>query len=206
MIKRIISLCLVIIVIGLGYMQKNVLLELINEGGTLSILISMLFVAICVFFPILPFTVLAGIIGAVFGVGQGMLISLTGAMAGTMGFFFLSRYGFRDFAEKKLMKYPKVVEYEQLLERNSFIAILACRLIPVIPAPVVNSICGLSRVNWVTFFIASTIGKIPNVLVVSFAGASFNSNKIFSLGLYGIYVLIVFTIALIIFYRRTSKG
>jgi uncharacterized membrane protein YdjX (TVP38/TMEM64 family) len=205
MLKRILSIGIILAIIGIGYSQKDVLLHLINEGGSLSIFISILFVAICVFFPILPFPVLAGTIGAVFGTTQGLFISLTGAMAGTTGFFLLSRYGFRDFAQQKLMKYPKVLDYEGFLNRNSFIAILTSRLIPVIPAPVVNIICGLSKVNWFIFFSASIIGKIPNVLLLSYAGASFSSNKIFSFGLYGIYILIVFLLGFFIVYRRISK-
>jgi len=205
MVKRILSLGILLIIIAIGYSQKDTLLHLINEGGSLSILISMLFVAICVFFPILPFPVLAGTIGAVFGTTQGLFISLTGAMIGTIGFFFLSRYGFRDFAQQKLMKYPKFQDYEGFLDRNSFIAILMSRLIPVIPAPVVNIICGLSKVNWLIFFSASIIGKIPNVLILSYAGASFSSNKLFSFGLYGLYLLIVFLVGFFIVYRKISR-
>ncbi len=205
MYKRILSLSLVLMVIAVGFLQKDELLTLIKEGGILSIFISILFVAICVFFPVIPFPVLAGVIGSVFGTTQGVFVSLTGAMAGTMGFFFLCRYGFRDYAQSKLMNYPKVQEYEEFLNRNSFVGILTCRLIPIIPAPVVNIICGLSKVNWLTFFTSSTIGKTPNILILSYAGASFSSNKIFSFGLYGGYILIIFIINFIIIYRKMTK-
>jgi uncharacterized membrane protein YdjX (TVP38/TMEM64 family) len=205
MVKRILSISLLLIVIAIGFFQKDELLILIKGGGILSIFISMLFVAICVFFPVIPFPVLAGVIGGVFGTTQGVIVSLTGAMAGTMGFFFLSRYGFRDYAQSKLMNYPKVQDYENFLNRNSFVAILTCRLVPIIPAPVVNIICGLSNVNWLIFFTASTIGKIPNILILSYAGASYSSNKLFSFGLYGGYILILILINFVIMYRKMAK-
>jgi uncharacterized membrane protein YdjX (TVP38/TMEM64 family) len=205
MVKRILSISLLLIVIAIGFFQKDELLTLIKGGGILSIFISMLFVAICVFFPVIPFPVLAGVIGGVFGTTQGVIVSLTGAMAGTMGFFFLSRYGFRDYAQSKLMNYPKVQDYENFLNRNSFVAILTCRLVPIIPAPVVNIICGLSNVNWLIFFTASTIGKIPNILILSYAGASYSSNKLFSFGLYGGYILILILINFVIMYRKMAK-
>ncbi|WP_045515648.1 TVP38/TMEM64 family protein [Neobacillus niacini] len=205
MVKRILSISLLITIIGIGFFQKDELLSLIKAGGILSICMSMLFVAICVFFPVIPFPVLAGVIGGVSGTTQGVIVSLTGAMAGTMGFFFLCRYGFRDYAQSKLMNYSKVQEYEEFLYRNSFMAILTCRLIPIIPAPVVNIICGLSKVKWFTFFTASTIGKIPNILILSYAGASFSSNKLFSFGLYGGYILIIFIINFVIMYRKMAK-
>jgi uncharacterized membrane protein YdjX (TVP38/TMEM64 family) len=205
MVKRVLSISLLLIVIAIGFYQKDELLTLIKGGGILSIFISMLFVAICVFFPVIPFPVLAGVIGGVFGTTQGVMVSLTGAMAGTMGFFFLSRYGFRDYAQSKLMNYPKVQDYENFLNRNSFVAILTCRLVPIIPAPVVNIICGLSNVNWLIFFTASTIGKIPNILILSYAGASYSSNKLFSFGLYGGYILILILINFVIMYRKMAK-
>lgn len=205
MVKRIVSIAILVVIIAAGYFQKDELMVLIKSGGELSIFISMLLVAICVFFPVIPFPVLAGVIGGVFGTTQGVFISLTGAMVGTMGFFFLSRYGFRDYAQEKLLKYPKVQEYEAFLNRNSFVAILTCRLIPIIPAPVVNILCGLSKVNWLIFFIASTIGKVPNILILSYAGASFSSNKLLSIGLYVGYILIIFLINFVIVYRKMSK-
>jgi uncharacterized membrane protein YdjX (TVP38/TMEM64 family) len=205
MVKRVLSISLLLIVIAIGFFQKDELLTLIKGGGILSIFISMLFVALCVFFPVIPFPVLAGVIGGVFGTTQGVIVSLTGAMAGTMGFFFLSRYGFRDYAQSKLMNYPKVQDYENFLNRNSFVAILTCRLVPIIPAPVVNIICGLSNVNWLIFFTASTIGKIPNILILSYAGASYSSNKLFSFGLYGGYILILILINFVIMYRKMAK-
>ncbi|WML27049.1 TVP38/TMEM64 family protein [Neobacillus sp. OS1-33] len=206
MFKRILSIGILLIIIAIGLLQKDELLFLVNQGGAFSIMISMLFVSICVFFPVIPFPVLAGMIGAVFGTTQGMLVSLTGAMAGTMVFFFISRYGFRDFAQEKLMKYPKVQEYDEFLNRNSFLAILTCRLIPVIPAPVVNIICGLSQVKWLPFFTASLIGKIPNILLLSYAGASFSNNKLYAFSLYGIYVLIIFVINFVFIYRKQAKN
>jgi uncharacterized membrane protein YdjX (TVP38/TMEM64 family) len=205
MVKKLIAILTFAAIVAIGLFQKNELLYLVKEGGFISILISILAVAICVFFPVIPFPILAGTFGAVFGVIQGVFISLSGAMAGTMCFFFLSRYGFRDFAQSKLMNYPKVQEYEQFLNRNSFMAVLACRLIPVIPAPVVNMVCGLSRVQPSIFFAASTIGKIPNILLLSFAGDLFTTKKLYSFGLYGAYLLILVIANFVVIYRRISK-
>lgn len=205
MFKRILTLCILLIIIAVGFFQKNELLHLVNQGGSLSIIISIMLVAICVFFPIIPFPILAGMIGGVFGATQGVFISLAGAMVGTMGFFILSRYGFRDLAEEKLMHYPKVREYEEFLNRNSFAAILTCRLIPIIPAPVVNIICGLSRVKWLTFFMASTLGKIPNILILSYAGSIFGTNKLYSFGIYVCYLFIIFLIYYVMIYRRKAQ-
>lgn len=35
------------------------------------------------------------------------------------------------------------------------------------------------------------IGKIPNIVVVTIAGANFTSNKLLSISIYGTYILII---------------
>lgn len=205
MIKKIISLAVAAGILLLGITQKDQLLTLINEGGTYSIFVSMLMVAICVFVPIVPFPVLAGLIGGIFGTPQGAVITLGGSMIGTILFFFIARYGFKEWAQTKLEQYPQVKEYEEKLNKNAFVAILLVRLIPIVPSPVVNIVCGLSKVNGLVFFIASAIGKMPNILLLSFAGASFSENKWFSFGLYGAYVLIIMIVNYIIMYRKMNK-
>ncbi len=205
MIKKIISVLILISIITAGFLEKGLLVQTIKQGDIYAVLFSMILVAITVFFPIVPFTVLGGLIGALFGAVKGGLISYTGAMAGTILFFFICRYGFKDWAQNKIAKYPKVLRYQEFLNRRSFLAILIARLIPVIPAPVFNAACGLSKVNWKVFFFSSAIGKIPNILVLSLAGANVENNKWFSLSLYGSYMLIIFIITSIILYLKMPK-
>jgi uncharacterized membrane protein YdjX (TVP38/TMEM64 family) len=204
-LKKIVSILAVVSIILLGVTQKDILIELVKQGGPYAILISMLMVAICVFFPVVPFTVLGAMIGALFGATKGLMISYTGAMIGTLLFFLISRYGFKDWAQTRLQKYPKVMEYQELLNRNSFFAILVARLIPVLPAPIFNSACGLSKVDWKIFFFASAIGKIPNIFIVSFAGANVTHNRWFSISLYGFYLLIISLAAYFIVLKRIPK-
>jgi uncharacterized membrane protein YdjX (TVP38/TMEM64 family) len=179
---------------------------MVNEGGAYSILISMVLVAICVFVPIVPFPVLAGLIGGIFGTPQGVIITLSGAMIGTLLFFYIARYGFKEWAQTKIEQYPQVKEYEEKLNKNAFLTILLVRLVPIVPSPVVNIVCGLSKVNGLVFFLASAIGKLPNILLLSFAGASFSENKWFSFGLYGFYVLIIMIVNYVIVYRKMNKA
>src|SRR3954467_6087409 len=160
MLKKIVIVIMLITILVVGMTQKNVLIEMVKDGGSHAILLSILLLTINVFFPLVPFAVSTGIIGAVFGTLQGTVISLSGSMLGTVLLFFVTRYGFRDWAQKKLKKYPKAQQYEEALNRKSFLAILTARLIPIHPAPVVNVVCGLSKVDWIVFFAASVLGKL----------------------------------------------
>jgi uncharacterized membrane protein YdjX (TVP38/TMEM64 family) len=206
MFKKVISIGIFVLVIVLGYTQKDVWIHWMKEGGMLAVSVSLLLVAIDVFFPVIPFAILAGTIGSIYGVWQGTSITLTGAMFGTMILFFLARYGFRDWALSYVNKHPKVNEYKLSFEKNSFLAIFLSRAIPVVPSFVVNTVCGLSNVRWTTFFWASLLGKIPNNLVVNFAGANFGQNKWLSFVVYGIYTLIIFAVNYVIVYKRMAKS
>ncbi|MEC1292499.1 TVP38/TMEM64 family protein [Bacillus mojavensis] len=199
MLKKILGIILIIAVIAVGFYQKEAWLDAIKAGGLISVLCSMLLIAADVFFPIVPFAIIAALNGAVFGIANGVWIALAGSMLGTILLFFLARYSFRDWARKKIIAYPAIQGYEASFDKNAFTAVLLGRLIPVIPSLVMNVVCGLSSVRWHVFFFASLIGKIPNILVVTIAGANFSSNKLLSFSIYGAYVLILMLIIYIKF-------
>ncbi|MCC2116120.1 TVP38/TMEM64 family protein [Bacillus halotolerans] len=199
MLKKNLGIILIIAVITVGFYQKEAWLDAIKAGGLISVLCSMLLIAADVFFPIVPFAIIAALNGAVFGIANGVWITLAGSMLGTILLFFLARYSFRDWARKKIKAYPAIQGYEASFDKNAFTAVLLGRLIPVIPSLVMNVVCGLSSVRWHVFFFASLIGKIPNILVVTIAGANFSSNKLLSFSIYGAYVLILMLIIYIKF-------
>jgi len=191
MIKKIISVLLFIGIVITGYVEKAQLLTWIKSGGDLAIVTSVIFVAILVFFPVMPFVAVAGIIGAVFGTLNGSIISLTGAVGGALVMFLLARYGFRDFAQRYASKYPKAKEYESHFENNAFVGILLVRIIPVIPSPIINILCGISLVRWYTFLVASLFGKIPSIVIFTFAGSRFEHSKLTSILIYAVYFLVI---------------
>lgn len=112
---------------------------------------------------------------------------------------FFSRGTAFEIGPEKIKAYPAIQGYEASFDKNAFTAVLLGRLIPVIPSLVMNVVCGLSSVRWHVFFFASLIGKIPNILVVTIAGANFSSNKLLSFSIYGAYVLILMLIIYIKF-------
>lgn len=189
--KQILTIVLAFIIIYFGFTNKDVLLHIVESGGTLAYPVSILFVALLVFFPVLPYPALAGILGAVFGLWDGILISLVGISIGTLFMFIMTRFGFQSLAQRTLNKYPKVKEYEALFDSNAFVSILVARLIPIIPSPLINVLCGLSNVKWYTFFFATMLGKLPAVAIFTLAGNLFSSNKWLSILIYLTYFLII---------------
>ncbi|RXT04385.1 TVP38/TMEM64 family protein [Ammoniphilus sp. CFH 90114] len=189
--KKLLTITLFALIIFLSYSQKSLLLYWIEAGGSLSLLVSILFVAALVFFPVVPFIVVAGIIGSVFGVAAGTAICLAGSLLGTLIMFTMSRFGFQDWIQATLDKYPKAKEYESLFERNAFLSILLVRVVPVIPPPVVNILCGVSNVSWIVFTAATFLGKLPSIFLFNLAGSQFETNHWFSFSIYGAYFLVI---------------
>ncbi|MFC4767051.1 TVP38/TMEM64 family protein [Effusibacillus consociatus] len=201
MIRKYSAIFLFVAIILVGYWQKEFFLEWIRAGGTISVFVSILFVAIIAFFPVVPFVAVAAVIGGVFGTWTGSAITLTGAMTGAMIMFWLARYGFRDWAQNYLNKYPKAKEYETYFENNAFLSILFVRMVPVVPSQAVNIVSGVSRVPWYTFFAASALGKLPSNLIFNLAGSTFGQNKWASVMIYGTYFLLI-AIAAFLYLRK----
>jgi uncharacterized membrane protein YdjX (TVP38/TMEM64 family) len=190
-VKKITTIVLTLIVIYVGLTQKNTLLDLIHSKSILAAMIAVLFVAILVFFPVVPYVVLAGMIGSVFGIWLGTGISIIGIGLGMIIMFMLSRYGFQEWTQSYLKKYPKIQEYESMFEQNAFIGILLARVIPVIPSPIINIISGLSKVKWTTFLSASLIGKLPAIFIFTIAGSLMGDQKWISIVIYVVYFLVI---------------
>jgi uncharacterized membrane protein YdjX (TVP38/TMEM64 family) len=203
--KQSFTIIISVIIIVIGMNQKELMIDLVHQGGTLAIIISILFVGVLVFFPIIPYPVLAGIIGSVAGVMNGTFISLTGIFLGTTFMFYLSRYGFQDWSQNLLNKYPKAKEYEHYFEKNAFLGILFVRLLPVIPSPIVNILSGMSKVNFLVFSSATLTGKLPAVITFTLAGSMFAGSRLLSISIYGAYFLIIVTGASVYFYKKKSS-
>lgn len=177
-------------------------MDIIEAGGWLSVLVSILLYSICVFFPVVPVILLVGVIGAVFGTVLGTGISLAGALVGTSIMFLMTRYGFRTWAQGILDKYPKAKEYEGYFEKNAFLSIVAVRIVPVVPTQVVNILTGVSKVPWLIFFAATAIGALPRLLIFAFVGNSFEDNKLTSILTYAAYMVVIFIFTYIFMKRR----
>jgi uncharacterized membrane protein YdjX (TVP38/TMEM64 family) len=201
-LKRILVPVLFLLLILLGYWQKEAFLEAIQSGGVWSFWASIVFVSLLVFFPIVPFIFVAGVIGVAFGFWAGSLISLIGVMIGTLLMFVLTRLGFRDWVQRNMERYPKAQEYERVFEKNAFAAILFFRIVPVIPAPAVNVLSSLSKVSIGIFALASLLGKLPSVLIFTYAGSHLRENSIISIITYAVYFLAIVIAAAVYQYRR----
>lgn len=100
-----------------------------------------------------------------FGVLGGIAVSIVGEALGVIVSFWLYRLGFQKFAQKKASSHPKVQQLLHVTGKEAFFLILSLRLLLFVPSSLVTLFAALGKVSWITFAIASTIGKIPALLI-----------------------------------------
>lgn len=104
-----------------------------------------------------------------FGFWQGLAISFAGEAAGAVVAFYLYRKGFKKGAGQQLEKYKYVNALLHAENSKAFWLILSLRLIPFIPSGLVTFAAAIGRVSFGTFLIASSIGKLPALLLEGYA-------------------------------------
>lgn len=144
--------------------------DYIRSFGSLAALVYVLAYAlntVSVFPPIAALSLAAGL---AFGALRGALLLMAGAMLGTSLTFMLSRFAGRRLVEGILK--GRLAALDDKLKKNGFVTVLFFRVIPLLPYEVLNYICGLSKIKFRDYFIASFIGFIPGVVVAAFFGGS----------------------------------
>ena len=104
-----------------------------------------------------------------FGFWRGTMISFAGEALGALIAFWLYRIGFKKRMQNKTHKYPAVEKLLQAEGKDAFFAIISLRLIPFIPSGIITFTAAIGRVSLLTFFIASSLGKIPALLIEAYA-------------------------------------
>ncbi|WP_218080137.1 TVP38/TMEM64 family protein [Anthocerotibacter panamensis] len=119
-----------------------------------------------------PATILTLISGAVFGVAQGSVYSITGATIGSVGAFLIARYLARDWAQSKFAAGGKLTELDKGLKDNALWFVLSTRITPLFPFNVVNTLFGLTSVSLRNYTLGTFFGIIPGTIVYVWLGSS----------------------------------
>lgn len=102
---------------------------------------------------------------AVFGFWKGTFLSFAGEAIGAVVSFVLYRKGFRKLSETKLFSHPKVRRLLEAKGLEAFFLVLSLRLLPFVPSGVVTFVEAIGKTSLLIFMIASSIGKIPALLL-----------------------------------------
>jgi uncharacterized membrane protein YdjX (TVP38/TMEM64 family) len=150
---------------------KEQVLTLFREHEQAAILISLLVSIVVAVLGLVPsfFITAANIL--FFGFWEGTALSLAGEAVGAAVAFFLYRKGFRKASLGALGKFPKVRRLVEMEGREAFMMIMSLRLLPFIPSGLVTFAAAVGNVSAGIFLIASTVGKIPALLIEAYSVA-----------------------------------
>lgn len=151
----------------------------------------MLIAAVMALFPVIPYPIVGGVIGAAFGPALGGIITWVGSAAASIVMFLFVRYGYQEWGTKVLHSHKSMGKITELFEKNAFLTILFARLIPFVPSIIVNTYSALSRVSFTAYAIASSLGKIPSMLLFALVGDNLMTeprNMVLTIGIYGIFL------------------
>lgn len=104
-----------------------------------------------------------------FGFWQGTAISFAGEAIGAIVAFLLYRKGFKKGIEAQLRRFPKAHKLTEARGREAFLLILSLRLFPFVPSGIVTFAGAVGAVSTLTFFLASSLGKIPALLIEAYS-------------------------------------
>src|SRR5690606_26173373 len=108
----------------------------------------------------------------ILGFETGLVILIIGEAIGAMVSFILYRKGVHRFST-----YPKINGFQnkflQRLKNNggveAFLIVILLRVLPFIPSGVVTLMAAISKMRFLPFSIASTLGKIPALYLEAYS-------------------------------------
>ncbi|MDQ6813431.1 MAG: VTT domain-containing protein [Bacteroidota bacterium] len=172
--------------------MKQQLIDLFNSYPDYAFLCSIAINILVAVAGVLPSVFLTAANILFFGFWKGATVSFAGEAIGAVIAFWLYRKGFKKNIQSKSTNYPLVQKLLQSEGKEAFIAIISLRLIPFVPSGIITFTAAIGRVSLLTFFIASSLGKIPALLFESYAAyqvTAFNWQGKVILLLAGLYLL-----------------
>ncbi|WP_314733387.1 VTT domain-containing protein [Anaerobacillus sp. CMMVII] len=165
--KALLFIFYVLIAIAIYVYQEELIIWFQQTKDT-SIFLTMFIATLFALFPIIPFPIIGGVIGAMYGTFLGGFVTWVASTAASIIMFLFIRFVFQSWGLKIIQRYKRLEMITLMFERNAFITILVSRLIPFIPSIVVNAYSAVSRVSFLSYTIASSLGKIPAMLYLPY--------------------------------------
>jgi uncharacterized membrane protein YdjX (TVP38/TMEM64 family) len=155
----------------------------------------------------IPGSVLTLGAGAVFGLGQGIIVvSIASTLAATAAFL-IGRYLARDAVTRRIEGNEKFAAVDQAVAAEGWKIVLLTRLSPVFPYTLLNYVFGLTRIKLGHYVLASWIGMLPATAMFVYLGSLANvaarSRTPAEWTLYGVGLLA--TVAVTIFVTRIAR-
>jgi uncharacterized membrane protein YdjX (TVP38/TMEM64 family) len=112
-----------------------------------------------------PRSVLAVAAGLIFGPVAGVILVTISSISGASVTFLLARYLARDTVERWFSKHKHLEHFYHMAETRGAMMIAITRVVPILPATVLNYGFGLTKIRFSRYFLWSLLCMIPGTLI-----------------------------------------
>ena len=193
--ERLLSLALYGAIIIAILLYRSEITDWLERAGDVHPIIIVVVATLLALFPVIPYPIIGGILGATFGSQLGAVYTWLGSAAASILMFVLVRWLMFAWGQRLLQRVSWMSRITAMFERNAFLFILAVRLIPFVPSIIVNVYCAVSKVGFWPYAIASSLGKIPSMLLFALLGNQLLADPrsmAVTLAVYGLFIGLVY--------------
>jgi uncharacterized membrane protein YdjX (TVP38/TMEM64 family) len=142
----------------------------VQQLGPIGVIIFIFAYALAtvLFLPGWIFTVSAGLI---YGILEGTLVALCGAVIGAALAFLVARYLLRQNIQELTQKNPRFAAIDEAIGKNGWKIVGLLRLSPLIPFNLSNYFYGITSISFGVYMLVSAVGMIPGTLLYAYLGA-----------------------------------
>jgi uncharacterized membrane protein YdjX (TVP38/TMEM64 family) len=134
--------------------------------------------------------------GFLFGTWWGTVYTIIGATSGSLASFFLMRYIFYQWVQRRFA--TQLAYFNREMRQYGARYLLIMQLLPFTPTDIINIIAGIMPLSWWTYAWTTALGIVPGTLIYTWAGQQLHSlqsvNDTVSFSL----LFLLFTLALLI--------
>ncbi|WP_257345723.1 TVP38/TMEM64 family protein [Pseudalkalibacillus decolorationis] len=155
--------------------MNDTILWFFDEYSSVSVFISLFISILISIVGIVPSFFITAANITFFGIWYGLLFSFLGEALGAIVSFILYRKGFKRFSQNiDSTKFPQVAKLLKVDGMEAFQLILALRLFPFVPSGTITIFAALGKVSLPLFTLASTVGKIPALIIEAYSVVQIN--------------------------------
>lgn len=150
---------------------KENLRAYIESFGALAPLAFISIQAFQVVFAPIPGELTGAVGGFIFGVWPNVIYSTIGLSIGSLLAFLAARIIGLPLV-KLVVSHKNLERFDFLTHRKGILVALAFFTIPGFPKDILSYILGLSPMSYLTFFLVSSLGRVPGTIMLSYSGAA----------------------------------
>lgn len=166
-----------------------------DEEENDSFIIVFLLVVLLAAVPGIPFGLVGAVIGAKYGVIWGSLLNIAASTMAAVMVYFIFRYLLFNKGLMLLKRYNSLRRTDEFIKHHTFWALLIARIIPIVPAALINLYAGVFGLPFRIFLLSTLLGKIPVMFVFAYTGDHLSSGSgkwVVMVVIYALFLLVVY--------------